>query len=160
MLTQLRDHHAAVVRWLDAHRNLCDAARPDYQALRHVRWQSAQASRKRMLFLAEVVFPFAERHAGLKAAAGLLTLRNETPGYGQILSAFIARWPMDVVIADTDGYARAADAYRREADKRLLAEERHLRTLIAEVEWRAGDAPVSTGPSASSPHPAPVRPQS
>lgn len=138
MLTQLRDHHAALTRLLDDHRNLCDAAQIDYQALRHVRWQIAHASRKRLTFLVETAFPFAESHARLRAAAGLLTLRNETPAYGQILSSFIARWSMEAVAADPRGYARAADAYRRDADKRLFAEERHLRLLMADVEWQPG----------------------
>lgn len=155
MLTELRDHHATLVRWLDAHRSLCEAAQTDYQALRHVRWQIAQASRKRLTFLTTTVFPFAESHGQLKAAAGLLTLRNETPAYGQILSAFIARWPMEAVVVDWDGYRLAAQAYRRDADKRHFAEERHLRMLMAEVEWPPGgvsilpalDAPTTAPPS-------------
>ena len=102
MLTELRGHHARLVRWLDDHRNLCDAAQPDYRALRHVRWQIAQASRQRLAFLTGTVFPFVEKHGHLKAAAGLLTLRNETPAYGQVLSAFIARWSMEAVMADPD----------------------------------------------------------
>lgn len=138
MLTELREHHAALTRWLDAHRNLCDAAQIDYQALRHVRWQIARVSRKRLAFLTDTVFPFAEAHAGLKAAAGLLTLRQETPAHGRILSAFVARWPMEAMAEAPGAYARAADACRRDADKRLLAEERHLRLLLTEVEWRQG----------------------
>lgn len=144
MLTELREHHATLVGWLDDHRNLCDAAQTDYRTLRHVRWQIAQASRKRLSFLTAMVFPFAERHAHLKAAAGLLTLRNETPAYGQVLSAFIARWSMEAVMADPDGYGLAAQAYRRDADKRHFAEERHLRMLLTEVEWAPGGVlPVS-----------------
>lgn len=144
MLTKLRDHHATLARWLDDHRDLCTAAQTDYQALRHVRWQVAQASRQRMSFLTATVFPFAERYGHLKAAAGLLVLRNETPAYGQFLSAFVAHWPMEAVMADLSGYALAAEAYRRDVDKRLFAEERHLRLLLTEVEWlSAGVFPLS-----------------
>ncbi|MBB4609741.1 hypothetical protein [Sphingomonas yabuuchiae] len=138
MLTELREHHAALARWLDAHRNLCAAAPIDYQALRHVRWQIALVSRKRLAFLTDTVFPLAEAHAALKAAAGLLTLRNETPAYGRALSGFIARWPMEAVMEAPAAYAHAADACRRDADKRLFAEERHLRLLLTEVEWQPG----------------------
>jgi hypothetical protein len=154
MLTELRDHHATLVRWLDAHRSLCDAAQTDHRALRHVRWQIAQASRKRLAFLTGTVFPFAESHGHLKAAAGLLTLRNETPAYGQILSAFIARWPMEVVAVDWDGYCRAAQDYRRDADKRHFAEERHLRMLMTEVEWPPGG--VAIPPTRDAPATAPA----
>lgn len=157
MLTELRDHHATLVRWLDDHRNLCDAAQTDYRTLRHVRWQIAQASRKRLSFLAATVFPLAERHGHLKAAAGLLTLRNETPAYGQFLSAFVARWPMEAVMADLGGYVLAAEAYRRDADKRHFSEERHLRMLISEVEWLPGGVlPHSTqAPALPAPPPTP-----
>ncbi len=144
MLTELRDHHAALTRLLDAHRNLCDATPIDYQALRHVRWQVAHVSRKRLAFLADTIFPFAEAHGHVKAAAGLLALRDDAPIYGQILSAFIARWSMEAVAADTIGYASASLAYRRDVDKRLFAEERHLRLLLTEVEWlSAGVFPLS-----------------
>ncbi|HIV78121.1 hypothetical protein [uncultured Sphingomonas sp.] len=150
MLTELRGHHARLVRWLDDHRNLCDAAQPDYRALRHVRWQIAQASRQRLAFLTGTVFPFVEKHGHLKAAAGLLTLRNETPAYGQVLSAFIARWSMEAVMADPGGYALAAQDYRRDADKRLFAEERHLRLLTTEVEWPPGGVFVVPNHNAAS----------
>lgn len=100
MLLELTELHEAMAAVMQSHRTLRDAPALDHRALSQIRWQMAQISRRRMAYLTDIVFPAAQRHADTPAGAALLALQAEMPAYRQRISAFVARWPMDAILAD------------------------------------------------------------
>ncbi len=140
MLAELQHHIAVSIAAMERQRALCDAARPDHQALAHGRWQLAQLGRKRMQFLVEQVIPLAERHARTRGGAALLAIRDSWPAFGKTASAFLARWPAEAISADWEGYRRDATSFRHEITRRLHQEEEGLSDMLAEIERQAAAA--------------------
>ena len=157
MLSELQTYHGDLLKAMREHHALCQSVTPDRTALSAVRWQMAQAGRVRMQFLNDVVFPIAEQHADSPGGAAMLALRAAIPAYRQKISAFVSVWSADAIADDWDGYRAAALGLRPTILQCLREEERHLRTLLADigspVSVTLSAIPYAVGPGIGRPQP-------
>ncbi|WP_322965257.1 hypothetical protein [Sphingomonas fuzhouensis] len=142
MLTEFEDNLAAMEQAMEAQQRLCEAAEPDHPALAHSRWQLARLGRIHAGFLTEQIFPLAQRHAETKGGAGLLALRETWPAFGGSVSAFIARWPLEAIATDWEGYRQDAAPLERNIRQRVQQERQCLYDMLAEIEGQAVSAPA------------------
>ncbi|MEG9474494.1 MAG: hypothetical protein MIK27_16720 [Sphingomonas sanguinis] len=129
MLQDLRELHHSLRALMQEHRALCEAPSPDSRALGHIRWRLAHSSRQRMTFLHDVVFVTAERHADVPGAADMLSYKAALPAYRQRISTFLARWPMDAIIAEWGLYRAESARFRPDMHGMLQTEDLFLSRL-------------------------------
>ncbi len=123
-------HHKVLLDNLDALRDLCCSIEPSQDAIASLRWKIAQASRHRMGFLNDTVFPAGGRADSDEARAKVNALRTITPCYQREISAYVSRWPTDRIIAEWSDYCIAAALLQAKARKRVAAEIAVLQPVL------------------------------
>lgn len=119
---ELVRHHKVLLDNLDALRDVCCSIEPSQDAIASLRWRIAQASRHRMSFLNDTVFPAGGRADSDEARAKVNALRASTSGYQREISAYVSRWPTDRIIAEWSDYCIAAALLQAKARERVAVE--------------------------------------
>lgn len=129
MWTEMQRRNEALVAAMRDMQTLSRQDLPDIPAIARARWRIAEASRKRLEWLIDEVLPYAQQHAGGDAIQRVNALADQTLAYRQRISGFVAVWPTQAIVADWDGYRKAARQLRHVITARLNDEAAVIRCL-------------------------------